>query len=107
MDDLEAQHMGSDSAGRMPCSMRFGSAAKVLAKLSTTESQSALQRLCLDFGYLMEQSSSLRRQRMLDICSIQELPEGHPAVATGRRQERLRERGLFAAQVIWQLYSSV
>ena len=57
------------------------------------------ERLCSEIQQLVACRTKARLTRLQEICSIRDLSEGHPAVATGRKQQRQRERGVFAAQV--------
>ncbi|KAK9827836.1 hypothetical protein WJX74_004627 [Apatococcus lobatus] len=56
--------------------------------------------LCSTIQQLMIKSSRFRLARLQQICSIKDLPEGHPAVTTGRKQQRQRERGVFATKAL-------
>ncbi|KAK9867861.1 hypothetical protein WJX84_010328 [Apatococcus fuscideae] len=56
--------------------------------------------LCSTIQQLMIKSSRFRSARLQQICSIKDLPEGHPAVTTGRKQQRQRERGVFATKAL-------
>ena len=55
--------------------------------------------MCLQIGRFLDSSSAEKEKRLQDLCTIKELPASHPAVATGHKQERTMERGVFAAQV--------
>ena len=52
-----------------------------------------------DIHDLLACSPASRQSRLHNICTIRNLEDGHPAVCMGRKQQRQRERGVFAAKV--------